>query len=75
MTPFRVMTVPPPMCAYSLEFTSPVSSLSFCQSENKMAVLLNNGDVATYIFDNKFGTNFVIYYHVMFFANSLTFRH
>ncbi|KAF6018415.1 IKBKAP [Bugula neritina] len=54
MTPFRVMTVPPPMCAYSLEFTSPVSSLSFCQSENKMAVLLNNGDVATYIFDNKF---------------------
>ena len=42
-TPFRNLVVPPPMCAYSVELSSHIHALSFCNNENKLAVLLSDG--------------------------------
>ena len=45
MSPFRTMVVPPPMCAYSLNYKACVKCVAFCDTTNQMAVLLNNGEL------------------------------
>ena len=52
MTPFRMMVVPPPMSAFYLQMSAPVSQVSFChstQSSNDIAVLLCTGQLFIYI--------------------------
>ena len=48
MSPFRTMVVPPPMCAYSLNYKACVKCVAFCDTTNQMAVLLNNGELVIY---------------------------
>ena len=48
MSPFRTMVVPPPMCAYSLNYKACVKCVAFCDTTNQMAVLLNNGELIIY---------------------------
>ncbi|XP_041368137.1 putative elongator complex protein 1 [Gigantopelta aegis] len=48
VTPFRVMVVPPPMCAYSLQLPAPVCQVAFGSDRADIAVITNNNKLAIY---------------------------
>ena len=66
MTPFRTMVVPPPMSAFYLQMSAPVSQVSFChltQSSNDIAILLYTGQLYIYTMTQCNVFNFLYYYH------------
>ena len=53
MTPLRSVVVPPPMSAYHLHLPAPASAVTYdpTPGSNDLAVLLNNGSVVVFTFD------------------------
>jgi len=51
MTPFRTMVVPPPMSAFYLQMSAPVTQVAFCHTaelSNDVAILLCTGQLVVY---------------------------
>ncbi|XP_077988781.1 elongator complex protein 1-like isoform X3 [Glandiceps talaboti] len=58
LTPFRSAVVPPPMCAYYIQFSSNVNQVFFgsAQNSNDVGVVLADGTVALYEFTKGMNT-------------------
>ncbi|KAL6117335.1 elp1 [Pungitius sinensis] len=55
VTNFRQCVVPPPMCSFELQLTSPVNQVTFlCQPQrtNQLAALTSNGQISVYVQDS-----------------------
>jgi len=63
MTPFRTMVVPPPLSAFYLQMSTPVTQVTFCHSGdscNDVAILLCSGQIAIYTMSHGNQSYFVV---------------